>query len=79
MKDKRSRCKELLKISLKRVVELLSPLLCPPVDADILCYTPQEFAKLKYRGFLRRYWQRRLFYMRREPAEEIIKFVSERI
>ena len=30
------------------------PLLSLPVDADILCYTPEEVERLKKRGFLKR-------------------------
>lgn len=30
------------------------PLLALPVDADILCYTPEEVERLKNRGFLKK-------------------------
>lgn len=38
---------------LERTREIYS-LLCLPVDADILCYTPEEFEKLKARGFFKK-------------------------
>lgn len=38
---------------LERMKEIYS-LLSLPVDADILCYTPEEFEKMKKRGFLKR-------------------------
>lgn len=37
---------------LKRIKEVYS-LLALPVDVDILCYTPEEFDKLKKRGFFK--------------------------
>ena len=37
---------------LERMREIYS-LLALPVDADILCYTPEEFERLKKRGFFR--------------------------
>lgn len=37
---------------LKRIKEIYS-LLALPVDADILCYTPEEFDKLKNRPFFK--------------------------
>ncbi len=30
------------------------PLLALPVDADILCYTPEEVERLKHKGFLKK-------------------------
>ncbi|MGQ9473320.1 MAG: nucleotidyltransferase domain-containing protein, partial [Candidatus Caldatribacteriaceae bacterium] len=38
---------------LKRIKGIYS-LLALPVDADILCYTPEEFERLKNRGFFKR-------------------------
>lgn len=38
---------------LERMKEIYS-LLALPVDADILCYTPEEFERLKKRGFFQR-------------------------
>lgn len=38
---------------LQRIAELYS-LLALPVDADILCYTPEEFDRMKNRPFMRR-------------------------
>ena len=37
---------------LERTKELYA-FLALPVDADILCYTPEEFERMKYRGFFR--------------------------
>jgi predicted nucleotidyltransferase len=38
---------------LERSKEIYS-LLALPVDADILCYTPEEFEKMKDKGFLKK-------------------------
>lgn len=38
---------------LERLKEIY-PLLSLPVDADILCYTPEEFEKIKNRGFFKK-------------------------
>lgn len=38
---------------LERIREIYS-LLSLPVDADIICYTPEEFEKMKNSGFLRK-------------------------
>jgi len=38
---------------LERLKEIYS-LLSLPVDADILCYTPEEFEKIKNRGFFKK-------------------------
>ena len=38
---------------LERIKEVYS-LLALPVDADILCYTPEEFERIKERGFFKR-------------------------
>ena len=38
---------------LERMKEIYS-LLALPVDADILCYTPEEFEELKERGFFKK-------------------------
>jgi predicted nucleotidyltransferase len=37
---------------LDRLKEIYS-LLALPVDADILCYTPEEFNRIKHRGFFK--------------------------
>jgi predicted nucleotidyltransferase len=97
MNEKRERYSRLLESSIKRIVNVLSPmverisvfgsyprgkhdlftdldiliimktkkpflerekeiysLLCLPVDADILCYTPEEFTRIKNRGFFKK-------------------------
>jgi len=38
---------------LERLGEIYS-LLALPVDVDILCYTPEEFEKIKDRGFFKK-------------------------
>ncbi len=38
---------------LERLKEIYS-LLALPVDADIICYTPEEFERMKKRGFLKK-------------------------
>jgi len=51
----------------ERVPEIYS-LLSLPVDADILCYTPQEFARMKETPFLKRALADEVILYEKRPA-----------
>ena len=52
---------------LERMKEIYQ-LLCLPVDSDILCYTPEEFERVKDRGFFKKILREEVvLYEKRSP------------
>ncbi len=52
---------------LERIKEIY-PLLSLPVDSDILCYTPEEFERVKDRGFFKKILREEVvLYEKRSP------------
>jgi len=39
------------------------------VDVDIICYTPEEFERLKKKGFLKKFSKKKRCYMIKETEE----------
>lgn len=49
-------------------LRFLYPLLSLPVDLDLLCYTPEEFASLKEHGFLRHALKEEVVLYEKKPS-----------